>query len=112
MKQKQRTNLYPGKIKNFLKQLSVVFNQHTAPYIDIRGNVNNAGSPQNNWKNSTRHPLAILYALLREKILPSRFRVLGQGEYQPLSGIDVESNRTEIVLHFQPERSLEAIPFR
>lgn len=101
-----------NKGREHLKQLAVIFNQHTTPYIDLKGNVSNAANSKDNWKNSTRYPLAILYALLKEQVLPNRFRVLGQGEYQPLSGIDVASNRTELVLHFQPERSLETIPLR
>lgn len=106
------TYVLTNKGKEQLKQLSVLLNQYTAPYIDLKGNVNNADSPQANWKNSTRQPLAVLYHLLREEVLPNRFRVVGNGEYQPLSGVEVESNRTELVLHFQPERSLEAVPLR
>lgn len=98
--------------REHLKQLALVLNQYSTPYIDLKGNVNNAGSTSANWKNSTRQPLAILYALLKEQVLPNRFRVLGQGEYQPLTGMDLASNRTELVLHFQPERRLEAIPLR
>lgn len=99
-----------SKGKASLVQLAVLLQQHPTPFVDIKGNAMPGSNTLNNWKNSTRQPLAVVYALLKEEVKPERFRLIGQGEYWPLTNDN--SNRTELVLHFQPERVLERIPLR
>lgn len=101
-----------SKGREALGQIAAILNQYTAPYLDITGNVSTAGE-EDNWKNSTRQPLTILYFLNKAAVAPTRFRVVGQGAYQPLTGADAtQSDRTELILHFQPQRALERIPMR
>ena len=94
-----------------LELMAPILKQHPDPYIDVNGNTD-TNAPKENWKNSTRHPLVVVYLFTKLEVLPQRFRIVGQGEQVPLTGLDVESNRTELIFHFQPQRAIEGIPLR
>jgi chemotaxis protein MotB len=101
--------------REFLYQLAEVFNKYPSIYIDINGHMPASTAIKENWKNSTRKTLSVLYTLSQKDLLQDRIRVIGYGQYKPLvSEADPEASlknsRTEIILHYQNMELLKLVP--
>lgn len=103
--------------RNSLYQLAEILKRYPSIYIDINGHTPKGGDIKENWKNSTRKTLSILYTLMYQEILPDRIRVIGYGEHRPLTTEDTpeaknQNSRTEIILHYQNTQLLKLVPIR
>lgn len=102
-----------------LHQLVEVLKRYPSVYIDINGHVapKAGGDARENWKNSTRRTLSVLYTLLQKEISPNKIRVIGYGEYNPIANNDtpegaLQNNRAEIILRYQNTQLLKLIPLK
>ncbi|WMX12652.1 OmpA family protein [Aureispira sp. CCB-E] len=98
-----------------LYQLAELFKKYPAVYIDINGHMPASSAVKDNWKNSTRKTLSVLYTLTQKDIPQDKIRVIGYGQFKPIvSEEDPEANhknsRTEIVLHYQNLELLKVVP--
>lgn len=103
--------------KELLYQLAEVFKKYPSIYIDINGHVPVSASINENWKNSTRKTLSVLYTLTQKEITQDRIRVIGYGQFKPLldesDPLSKQKNsRTEIILHYQNMALLKLIPIK
>jgi flagellar motor protein MotB len=102
--------------REFLYKLAEVFKKYPSIYIDINGHVPpNNGTVKENWKNSTRKTLSVLYTLAQKEIIQDRIRVIGYGQYKALVAetdplASQKNSRTEIILHYQNMKLLKLIP--
>lgn len=98
-----------------LHEIAEVLKKYPSIYIDIHGHMPASSAIKDNWKNSTRKTLSVLYTLTQKEISQERIRVIGYGQYKPVvSEEDPESaqknSRTEIVLHYQNMELLKLVP--
>lgn len=101
--------------REILYQLVEVFKKYPSIYIDINGHVPAGSSIKENWKNSTRKTLSVLYTLSNKDILQDRIRVIGYGQFKPIATSDdplaiQKNSRTEIILHYQNMELLKLVP--
>jgi len=101
--------------RTLLYQLAEVLKKHPSVYIDINGHMPASSAIKENWKNSTRKTLSVLYTLTQKEILQERIRVIGYGQFKPIvSEEDPEAgqknSRTEIILHYQNLELLKLVP--
>lgn len=101
--------------RNSLYLLAEVLKRYPQVYIDILGHMPTGADSKENWKNSTRKTLSILYTLTQKEVLPNKIRVIGYGEYRPLISTEdpmakATNSRTEIILHYQGDELLKLIP--
>lgn len=101
--------------RTLLYQLAEVLKKHPSVYIDINGHMPASSAIKENWKNSTRKTLSVLYTLTQKEIPQERIRVIGYGQFKPIvSEEDPEAgqknSRTEIILHYQNLELLKLVP--
>lgn len=100
-----------------LFKLAEVLKKHPSVYIDVNAHVYSDDDSKDNWKNSTRKTLSVIYTLTQKEVLPNRMRGIAYGEYAPLVGEENPdykniNNRTEVILHYQNTQLLKSIPLK
>lgn len=103
--------------RNGLYKLAEVLKKYPSIYIDINGHMPQGGDEKDNWKNSTRKTLSVLYTLTYKEVKPDRMRVIGYGEFTPVdnsSSPEAKNNnsRMEIILRYQNTKLLKLIPLK
>lgn len=98
-----------------LHKIAEILKKYPSIYIDIHGHMPASSAIKDNWKNSTRKTLSVLYTLTQKEILQERIRVIGYGQYKPVVGEEdpeaaQKNSRTEIVLHYQNMELLKLVP--
>jgi outer membrane protein OmpA-like peptidoglycan-associated protein len=101
--------------REILYQLADFLKKYPSIYIDINGHMPASSSIKENWKNSTRKTLSVLYTLSQKGILQDRIRVIGYGQFKPIAVegdplASQKNSRTEIILHYQNMELLKLIP--
>lgn len=101
--------------REILYQLVEVFKKYPSIYIDINGHMPASSSIKENWKNSTRKTLSVLYTLSQKGLLQDRVRVIGYGQFNPIATAEdplasQKNSRTEIILHYQNMELLKLVP--
>jgi outer membrane protein OmpA-like peptidoglycan-associated protein len=97
-----------------LEAIAQIMQQYSAVSLDILGHTAQSSDALGAWKNSTRKPLVVLYALLKAGAPPKQLRIVAYSQYAPL----IEGNspeaatrnaRTELVFHYNGERFLPTL---
>lgn len=101
--------------RELLYQLAEVFKKYPTVYIDINGHMPASSAIKENWKNSTRKTLSVLYTLTQKEIPQDRIRVIGYGQFKPITTeedpeAEKKNSRTEIILHYQNMELLKLVP--
>ncbi|BDS10759.1 OmpA family protein [Aureispira anguillae] len=109
------TNRLSSTGRNNLHKLAEILSRYPSVFIDIHGHMPTGGDLKENWKNSTRKTLSILYTLTQKTTLPNKIRVIGYGEGHPMVSEETpnakhQNSRTEIILHYQNNQLLKLIP--
>jgi len=98
-----------------LYELAEILKKYPSIYIDIQGHTPASLDVKDNWKNSTRKTLSVLYTLTQKGIIQNKIRVIGYGQFNPITTendplASQKNSRTEIVLHYQNMELLKRIP--
>lgn len=98
-----------------LYQLAEIFKKYPSAYMDINGHMPVSNAVNENWKNSTRKTLSVLYTLTQKEIPQERIRVIGYGQFKPVLTEEnpeaaQKNSRTEIILHYQNMELLKLVP--
>lgn len=100
-----------------LYQLAEVLKKYPSVYIDVNGHIAAGGDSKENWKNSTRKTLSIIYTLTHKEVLPDKIRGIAYGEYLPVADNNTpegkkQNERSEIILRYQNTQLLKLIPLK
>jgi len=101
--------------REILYQLAGLLKKYPSVYIDINGHMPATSAIKENWKNSTRKTLSVLYTLSQKGILQDRIRVIAYGQFNPIVAesdplASQKNSRTEIILHYQNMELLKLVP--
>jgi outer membrane protein OmpA-like peptidoglycan-associated protein len=101
--------------REILYQLADLLKKYPSIYIDINGHMPASSAIKENWKNSTRKPLSVLYTLSKKGLLQDRIRVISYGQFNPIATEEdplasQKNSRTEIILHYQNMELLKLVP--
>ncbi len=98
--------------------LAEVLLQDSSLQVQIKGHTDADSDKNNNWKNSSRQPLSVLYTLTNKGIADDRMYVSYYGQYRPIGNATTDAvatdmnNRVEIVLYYNTTDLLQTIPIK
>lgn len=102
--------------RNHLYALATILQRYPDVYLDIHGHTSPTADSKEDWKNTTRKSLAILYTLVAKEVPQERMKVIGHGAFDPINPGDnspeatQKNKRISLFLHYQNQQLLKLIP--
>ena len=81
-----------------LSRVAKVLNRYPQTTIRVEGHTDSTGSEIYNQHLSERRAEAVKNALMQQGVAPGRIQTVGFGEAQPISSVDAENRRVNIVI--------------